>query len=203
MERKVDRRQAKTKQQLVEALLQCIENKGLKHVTVTDIAKQANINRGTFYLHYQDVSHMLQQLMSERIAVISRHFELVDPLEHREYAEMNLPYPKIVQLLEFINNDRYFFKTVLGANGNPAYKDQIKTLLKTLLQSKFEISISQDIKAPVPSHYLLEYMGSASIGMIVYWVENDLPETPVEIATMIMNISNYGLIVSSGLREKK
>lgn len=199
---KIDRRQAKTKQQLLQALLTCIEQKGLDHVTVTDVANEANLNRGTFYLHYQDISHMLGQIMNEKIEKFTKLMMDVDPYEHSQYADQDLPYPKIVAVLEEIENDRYFYKVVLGPNGDSTYFIKFKDIVTQNLYSKFELRVPGLSSAPVPTHYLLAYMSAAAIGLILYWLENDLPETASELGSMIMNIANHGLIVSAGLREK-
>ncbi|MCR8658803.1 TetR/AcrR family transcriptional regulator [Paenibacillus endoradicis] len=199
---KYDRRQVKTKQQLLQALLTCIEQKGLDHVTVTDIANAADLNRGTFYLHYQDVRHMVQQIMNEKINLLSDLISQVDPYEHSQYAEQDLPYPKIVVILEELIAERQFYTTILGPKGDPSYILHIKKILTDVLYNKFELHVPGTTSAPVPRHYLLAYMTSAALGMILYWLENDLPETPSEIGEIIMNIANHGLIVSAGLREK-
>lgn len=199
---KYDRRQVKTKQQLLLALLSCIEQKGLEHVTVTDIANEANLNRGTFYLHYQDVRHMVRQIMNEKIELLSKLITQIDPYEHGQYADQDLPYPKIVAILEELQADRQFYTIILGPKGDPSYILQVKKILTDNLYNKFELHVPGTTSAPVPTHYLLAYMTSAAVGLIMYWLENDLPETASEIGTIIMNIANHGLIVSAGLREK-
>ena len=199
---KYDRRQVKTKQQLLQALLICIKQKGLDHVTVTDIANAADLNRGTFYLHYQDVRHMVQQIMNEKINLLTELISQIDPYEHGQYADQDLPYPKIVVILEELSSDRLFYTTILGAKGDPSYILHVKKILTDNLYNKFELHVPGTVSAPVPTHYLLAYMTSAAVGMIMFWLENDLPETASEIGAMIMNIANHGLIVSSGLREK-
>lgn len=199
---KIDRRQQKTKQALLDALLTCIQAKGLDHVTVTDLANEANINRGTFYLHYQDVRHMVNCIMDEKVEEFRSHIALIHPLEHQIYNSNNAPYPHIVSVLEFINRDRNLFKVILGPKGNPSYQQYFKNILMTMLSEKFKIEIQDGKNPPVPVHYLLQYMTSAVVGMIMYWIENDLPEKPMELAKMISSIANHGLIVSAGLKEQ-
>lgn len=199
---KLDRRQQKTKQALLDALLTCIQAKGLDHVTVTDLANEANINRGTFYLHYQDVRHMVNHIIEEKVDEFRSHMRLIDPIEHQIYNSNNAPYPHIVSVLEFINRDRYLFKVILGPKGDPSYQQYFKNILLIMLLEKFKVEVQNGKNPPVPVHYLIQYMTSAVIGMIMYWIENDLPEEPVELATMISSIANHGLIVSAGLKEQ-
>lgn len=64
----VDRRVKKTKRQLRLALMELMCEKPQKHISVRELAERADINRGTFYIHYKDVSDLLQQLEDEMAA---------------------------------------------------------------------------------------------------------------------------------------
>ena len=50
----LDLRVVRTKTAIRNALVELIEEKGFDAITVKDITTKANINRGTFYAHYQD-----------------------------------------------------------------------------------------------------------------------------------------------------
>ena len=52
---KEDRRIRRTKKLLKQALAQLMDEKEFKDITVRDITERADLNRGTFYLHYRDV----------------------------------------------------------------------------------------------------------------------------------------------------
>ena len=68
MRKKEDRRIVKTRRALREALLDLIEEKGLDRVTVKELCERANLNRGTFYLHYRDVYDLLEQYTDDVLA---------------------------------------------------------------------------------------------------------------------------------------
>ena len=53
-----------------EALLSLLEKKDIEFITVTEITKKAGVNRSTFYLHYDNVSELLE----ETVENISREF---------------------------------------------------------------------------------------------------------------------------------
>lgn len=48
-----DRRVRKTKQAIKNAFIQLLNKKDLEKITIQDITELADINRGTFYLHYE------------------------------------------------------------------------------------------------------------------------------------------------------
>lgn len=66
--RGVDRRVKKTKKQLRQALMDLMTEKPSKSISVRELAERADINRGTFYIHYQDVNDLLQRLEDEMAA---------------------------------------------------------------------------------------------------------------------------------------
>lgn len=58
---KTDRRVRKTKAQLLQSLMTLMQEKDIKDISVKELSDLADINRGTFYLHYRDVYDMLDR----------------------------------------------------------------------------------------------------------------------------------------------
>ena len=65
--RKMDRRTRYTRQAIRETLLELMEEKPFSKVTVTEVCKKAEMNRGTFYLHYLDLSDVLDDIIREML----------------------------------------------------------------------------------------------------------------------------------------
>ena len=51
-----------TKEKIKNAFCQLLIDKGMDALTVSDISRLADINRGTFYLHYVDKYDLLKKL---------------------------------------------------------------------------------------------------------------------------------------------
>ena len=75
-EKVVDRRVRKTKRQLRLALMKLMSEKSVKDISVRELAAIADINRGTFYIHYKDVYDLLSSLEDE----LADGLTVVDPL---------------------------------------------------------------------------------------------------------------------------
>ena len=56
-----DLRVIKTKERIESALLELLKMKPLEKITVTELARMAMINKGTFYLHYLDIFDLYRQ----------------------------------------------------------------------------------------------------------------------------------------------
>ncbi len=50
---------------ITNALLSLAKKKPFEDITITDIVKEADINRGTFYAHFKDTSDVLRLIESE------------------------------------------------------------------------------------------------------------------------------------------
>lgn len=57
-----DKRYLETEQLITNVFIELVETRGYSNVTVKDIAKYANINRNTFYLHYLDKEDLMDHI---------------------------------------------------------------------------------------------------------------------------------------------
>jgi len=65
MEKKLDRRTLYTQGVIKEAFVQLLQEMPFEKITVTAICKLAEINRGTFYIHFYDPYDLLKRLEEE------------------------------------------------------------------------------------------------------------------------------------------
>lgn len=63
--RKQDRRTRYTRQTIKDTFLELLKQKNFTKITVTEICKNAEINRGTFYLHYYDIHDVLSDIFND------------------------------------------------------------------------------------------------------------------------------------------
>ena len=80
-EKSQDRRTRYTLMVIREAFFKLLREKGFEKITVTDVCREANINRGTFYLHYVDKYDLLNAMIDEAL-------DASPPLEEPTLATM-------------------------------------------------------------------------------------------------------------------
>lgn len=61
----MDRRKRYTQTVIRETFTELLRSKPIEKITVTEICKLAEINRSTFYVHYQDAYDLLEKLEAE------------------------------------------------------------------------------------------------------------------------------------------
>lgn len=64
-EKKIDPRVKRTRQALQHALMELMTEKSFPAITVQDIAERADVNRVTFYAHFQDKQALLEHALRE------------------------------------------------------------------------------------------------------------------------------------------
>ena len=63
--RKTDRRTLYTRQVIKDAFLSLKKNTDFNSITVSALCKEAEISRGTFYLHYQNTRDVLDEILED------------------------------------------------------------------------------------------------------------------------------------------
>lgn len=66
-ERKTDRRTIYTKNVIKDSLLALLNHSSYEKITVTALCKQSEITRTTFYLHYDNIDVVLNELLDEAL----------------------------------------------------------------------------------------------------------------------------------------
>lgn len=73
----IDRRTRYTQNVIRDSLLSLMQKKPFNKITVTEICKLSEINRGTFYLHYYDLDDVLDDIIEKMIQDTTQVFDHV------------------------------------------------------------------------------------------------------------------------------
>lgn len=173
----------RTRLLLKEALIELIEEKGFEGITIRDLTSKANLNRGTFYLHYRDKYDLMEKIQEEILQGFLNKIVQLNPTEALKYLVINTPYPAMVQVFEYLKSHGRILKVLLGPKGDPSFPKKMKDLIKT---NFFEKIILNHINFPENANIIQEYLPaigtSVNFGIIEKWLENDMPHTPEEMA---------------------
>ncbi|MFT8319968.1 MAG: TetR/AcrR family transcriptional regulator [Bacillus sp. (in: firmicutes)] len=193
-ERIIDRRVVRTKRMIRDALTELMEEKGFDGITVRDLTEKAEINRGTFYLHYRDKYDLLEQCEEEilqRIKSKQTQLKELSIEEINEYHANNQPLPFVVQFFTYLKENAAFMKVVLGPKGDPSFQEKLKEVMKNNLLFHI-INKTKKEEVLVPLEIFSAYVMSAHIGVIQHWLNNGMKQTPEEIALILFKLIFMG-----------
>ncbi|MDN6292890.1 MAG: TetR/AcrR family transcriptional regulator, partial [Tetragenococcus halophilus] len=119
-------RNTQTKNKIKQALVQLLNKKNLEEITVSDITRHSQINRGTFYLHYLDKYDLIEKLEEDILTNIQQIFD--QPVEKGEENPL-IPDRLILNALYYVKDDLAFIKALVEENGDPKFVSTFKKLL--------------------------------------------------------------------------
>jgi AcrR family transcriptional regulator len=192
MEEVDDLRVRRTRKLLQEALMELTVEKGFAAVTVRDITERAMVNRSTFYRHYVDKYDLLEQYMTRLGESVSEAAAIVE--KANPGTPEKVP-PGLLVLIKHVQEYADFYRIMLGQNGDPLFTQRFRQMSENRYRHLFTLFGGEsDPKAP-PIDMKLNYISCAGIGAILWWLENDQPCTPEQLAIWLGQLS----MTSAGL----
>ena len=163
-----------TKRKLRASLMKMVLRKPLRSITVKELTNDADVNRSTFYFHYQDVKAMVKEMEGEFFNDFAAALEAIDQKSH----------DSLLILARCLENHMDLCKIVLGSNGDMEFLEEMKNII--------EEKISRIWKSAVPemSDEDLQILDAFLIGGVVStlqrWVREE-PRTSAEALAAVLN----------------
>ena len=191
-----DERVIKTKKLIKTALSELIQEKGFDHVSITDLTQRANINRGTFYLHYQDKYDLLEKFENEVLDDINTNAEnFIKSIKDIDFLGedfSNEIKPFINKIFTYIKENYIIMKVILGPKSDMRFQNKIKKALNILLTEKGWDNYFDSQNTFVSKNYFISYLLSAHIGVIRQWIDSGMNESAENMAEMISKMFFLG-----------
>ena len=198
----VDRRITRTRISIRNALVALIEEKGFENLSVSDIASKADINRGTFYLHYKDKFELLEQTVDDVVQELEKIFSKARSLRFADFISTDEPLPILVEIFEYVKENEALTRVIFGLRGGLAFEAKVRNMVENNLKLGFLSNIKAE-NFLVPREYLISYILHAHFGVIQSWLENGCTETPQAMARILSRLSLDGPIRATGFDLNK
>ena len=182
----VGRRVRKTRRQLRECLITLLKEKKVQDITVRELTDMADLNRGTFYLHYKDVFDLLEkteaELQEDFNQLVCKH-DAVD-LKQRPSVIFN-------EIYSLVYDNADLIEILLGENGDLNFVNRLKQLIREkCLKDWMEVFRSGNAAA---FDAFFSFIVSGCIGLVQYWLQTGLKETPEQMAKLTEHIITKGI----------
>lgn len=182
----IDRRVRKTRRQLRECLITLLKGKKIQDITVRELTDMADLNRGTFYLHYKDVFDLLEktetELQDEFNQLVQKH-GAVD-LKQRPAVIFN-------EIYSLVYDNADLIEILLGENGDINFVNRLKNLIRDkCLGDWMEVFRSGN---PAAFDAFFSFIVSGCVGLVQYWLTTGLKETPQQMAKLTEQVITQGI----------
>lgn len=181
----VQKRKTSTKEDIKEALIQLLSEEKFENISISKLCKRAGINRGTFYLHYEDKYQMIDSLKSDIVSQLSSY----------SLFEAENAYPKKLMIAKFhILRANELLINALTRSHYIDFREAIREFMTSIILSDKQETATQHFleeNFQIPQKYALEIFLSSVEGVISLWIASGAQEEPEEITDMILTTYNY------------
>lgn len=177
-----ERRRQQTRKRLIETTVQLVLEKGYETVTIQNITEQADLGRGTFYIHFKDKEDVLwtamQSLIREMESEAHRQFQGELPKQVEYYGLLNI--------FRHAEKNRDLYRVVLGGKGSAVLTERVQDLLADVF--RYDIENRRDPNAEVPGEVIAQMMTGLIARLIGWWLKMGNTYSAEQMAAMTYRV---------------
>lgn len=176
--KKQDRRIRKTQKLLKQSLLDLMEEKDFKNITVKDITDLADLNRCTFYLHFSDTYSLLQEMESE---VLNDFQDMVS--NYRYVFKKDSLLPIVIPIIQYIEENKKICRILFENSVSNDFVNRFHTLVQK--NGTAIIKEQYPTASQVTLNYFLDFITYGLTGVLKQWLDKEIPEPKEEVAEFV------------------
>ncbi len=181
-----DTRVRYTKSAFHAAMLSLLEEKPYTQVTVRELCDKAELNRGTFYLHYKTPYDLLKEIendfIAKNMALFSSYWD-----RDRDINFMELIFGAIWQ-------NRAICRILMGGHGDPQFLSSLKQLVRQGIIDEWQKEIPDCPQSELD--FIYEYTFSGSTQLILTWLDDDCKMPVPEFVHRLERLGHYNLVAA-------
>jgi AcrR family transcriptional regulator len=187
----MDRRAARTRKALHQALMSLILRTGYEPITVQDIIDEADVGRSTFYAHYTGKEDLLRsgfQMLRAELADAQR------AARAKADGSRDEPLGFSLALFEHASGYADVYRTLVGGRGGAVAVNEIRQVLSELVRK--ELPAAQDDGA-VSRELVVQFIVGAFLTVLTWWLERKPGLPPPQVDAMFRRLALNGIGPSS------
>lgn len=166
------------------AIIDLLKEKGDIHkISVRELCQKAELNRSTFYAHYNEPKDLLEELENELLNSTEEHLIKIG-------AENDLGAHKyLLSFLKYIKDNDKSFRTLLIDSSDPDFRT--KFMQQSIIQFVENLNIVFEKET---EQYIYSYILNGSTGIILQWIRSDYAVDETAICNLLFSINRSALI---------
>lgn len=173
-----DRRVARTKTALTGALFELLAEKEFSKISVTELARRADVDRKTFYLHYQTVEDILVEFYEEELAGLEVELEHAGIFQG-ETVDM----PGFFRVLcGRMTADMPLFRRLAQGGGYTYFIEHLRALLRHAIGDSLR---RQGGRSETERAFLEEFYAAGIMRVYLQWLKGDLEMNETVLAETV------------------
>ena len=170
----------RSRRMIQQAFADMLQIKAVDKITVTDVVKKADINRGTFYAHYAGIPELIRGILEE-------HMQVIKDMVLESMTEENRINPRLIfgHVNDMLSENLDFYRKALTSGIGEAIMEQLRQLLQEFLL-EYEDKISDmDHDYYI---FMLSFGTGGAIALYRDWFHGKLPLSLEAVSDMAADV---------------
>lgn len=175
-----------------KAFLALLEEKDFEYITVKELCKRADVNRSTFYLHYENMTDLLAESIEHMNSDFLSYFKtgeksVSENIEKCPIEDLMLVSSKyLTPYLSYIMKNKKLFQTAIKRaatlNLDNTYQRMFEHIFNPILE-RFRFPISE-------RKYVIAFYVHGIIAIITEWLKSDCVDEIKDVENIIIKCAN-------------
>ncbi|MCL2106771.1 MAG: TetR/AcrR family transcriptional regulator [Oscillospiraceae bacterium] len=172
-----------TRMVLSDGLIELMKAKPFEKITVKELCERANVNRSTFYTHYEDIYALLRSIEEETLAWERGEMEtLLGKWEEGKRATIR----SLERLFECFVENRKYLQVLMSEKGSISF--QKKFFFVAYQMNDFPAAQSR-AAPPFEKEMRFLFVVNGGVGIVQHWLKTGMKESPRAIAEILYDIA--------------
>ena len=178
----LDRRTARTRSSLREALMRLLKRKDYGAISIQDLVDEANVGRSTFYAHCSGKDQLL------RLSLSMMREELTTAITAA--GEVAMPFGFSLPLLEHVAEHRDLYRSLSRGRGHDVLLHELQQIVRQwskadLARLPHDHGITREVAT--------DFVVSAFMGLLSSWLAHQGRTSPRDLDQMFRRLVLHGL----------
>ncbi len=187
--RMIDRRSARTRASLHEALLSLMAEKGYEAVSVEEICARADVGRSTFYGHYTSKDDLLRSGVNQLRAALLERQRSADRSGEPRTGGLTFS----LAMAEHARDHAPLHRALTGNRGGTIVFEAIREVLCEVVRGEIAATGGSTRPGDMPRELIVQYVVGAYMAVLTWWLDGKTKLAPDQIDRMFRQLTMEGV----------
>jgi AcrR family transcriptional regulator len=166
----MDRRVARTRRLLAQALMELVDEKSYDDITIREITDHADIGYATFFRHYDGKDDLMLEVFTQIVTELEalQESHAIGSFEEEGY-----------HLFQHVAEHTALYRSILDSR---YFARKLREHMAAIVLGHLEQHSSELIDSPIPVEIAAQHMVSSVLGLTDWWLDNDRPYSVEQMA---------------------
>lgn len=181
---RIDKRILRSKSDIKETFLRLLSQKPFQQISISEIVREANYNRGTFYANFATKEDLLREIIQEVLVEFVQ--QIKNPYRYITKVNLKEMHAEDITLFTYLKEQAALYKLLLSDHIQVDFRYQMARVIEDLFVAEYDYELEEG--SVIDPKWLYIYRAHGVAGLLIRWIEEDFPTTPQYMNTQIVEL---------------